>query len=66
MENALQLAAVASVLNTFLIPIPSFLLELLYSVAVFLPYSRQHEHEADIIGMYLMADACYHPQNALA
>lgn len=35
-------------------------------VGVMLPYSRQHEHEADQIGVYLMWKAGYDPYQAVA
>lgn len=39
---------------------------LIMNLGVLLPYSRRHEHEADLIGLYLMSRACYNPKYALA
>lgn len=44
----------------FGLPIPDAALFL----GVFLPYSRKSEHEADFIGLRLMARACYDPAGA--
>jgi predicted Zn-dependent protease len=32
-----------------------------FMLGVFLPYSRRAEHEADVLGLRLMARACYDP-----
>jgi len=65
--SILQIVVLASVDPTGII---SLLLELpiassLFSVAVQLPLSRQHENEADVLGLMLTARACREPLRAL-
>lgn len=35
-----------------------------FMLGVFLPYSRRAEHEADVLGLRLMARACYDPDGS--
>ncbi|CAG8436600.1 9376_t:CDS:2 [Diversispora eburnea] len=44
---------------------PGFIGSLLFKFAIFLPFSRKCEIEADYIGLLLMAQACFDPREAI-
>ncbi|RHZ89749.1 hypothetical protein Glove_11g57 [Diversispora epigaea] len=44
---------------------PGFIGSLLFKFAIFLPFSRKCEIEADYIGLLLMAQACFDPREAV-
>ena len=56
---------VAIVANMLNLPLDFRITHMLGTFIVSLPYSREHELEADLVGLQLLAKACYTPGKAL-
>eukprot|EP00873_Tetraselmis_striata_P016998 jgi/Tetstr1/437262/TSEL_025992.t1 len=63
-DEKISTSGLASVFNMFFYSLFGFSLEGALVLGLELPYSRRNESEADLIGLHLMAEACYDPRFA--